>query len=175
MLRKQSLLVLSALVIIPFQAHAALQCDGGTAVSVTGHVTTINISQTRQVGQICLSLSDASGNQVFDDCGALIGRIVATDSNGVSYLNHTALFDLPNAFKTYHDTATVTGDALETDATGAPCALPVQEHISQLKWGTGVFRKASFDITADGVVSFCPKKNVNKFDLVGEGCLKKAR
>lgn len=170
---------LSALAIIsslPLLAGAAPLCETGTTpVSVTGHVTTINISPTKQAGQICVTLTTADGREMFEDCGALMGKITATDaSTGSSTINHVAIFDLLQSFHTVGDTAQVTG-VIRTDADGAPCAMSVREHMTNLQGGTGLFQGASIDVFADGSISFCPDKNLNTFRLSGQGCVRTRR
>lgn len=154
----------------------ALDCPAGTSpVTLSGRITTINLSETKQVGQICLTLTKADGREAFDDCGALLGKVVTMDeTTGTSTLNHTAVFDLLNSFHTAGDTAQVTGVAA-VDDDGAPCALNVVEHMTRIKSGSGVFAGAIVDATAEGTVSFCPDKNLNTFRLRGQGCMKNRR
>jgi hypothetical protein len=164
--------VLAAIACLP-GASFAQQCPTGyTAATVTGRVTTMNISQTRQVGQICLVMTTADGREVFDDCGALVGKVTAMDAAaGTSTLNHTAVFELFESFQTNQDAAQITG-VLDTDADGNPCALSVTEHMTKLRSGTGIFNGATIDVIANGSISFCPDKNLNNFQLSGQGCLR---
>jgi hypothetical protein len=170
---------LSALALIfglPLVAGAAPMCPlGTTPVSVTGRVTTINISPTKQAGQICVTLTTADGQEMFEDCGALMGKMTATDaSTGSSTLNHVAIFDLLQSFHTVGDTAQVIS-VTRADADGAPCAMTVREHMTNLQGGTGIFQDASIDVFADGSISFCPDKNLNTFQLSGQGCVRNRR
>ena len=172
---KTSLPILVALAAMPMQSNAG-QCSAGSSpVSVSGRVTTMNLSATKQVGQICVALVTVDGREVFDDCGAVVGKITSMDpATGASTLNHTALFDRGDSFHTENDLAQITG-VLAVDATGTPCAMSVQEHISNLKWGTGAFNKATMDVWADGSISFCPDKNLNSFQFAGEGCVRNSQ
>jgi hypothetical protein len=156
-------------------ALAGLSCDGGyTHVTIAEGSTasTVNVSAVRQIGQICLTMSDDGGNTVFNDCGALIGNVTATDAAGnPTALSHTAVFELLESFKTQNDVPTILG-VTGVDGSGTPCAFAVSEHMTDLKWGTGVFRGASIDATALGTLSFCPGSNRNNFVISGEACLR---
>jgi hypothetical protein len=154
---------------------AALQCsDGLTHVNVSGSVTTLNVSETRQAGQICVAMTrTADGREIFDDCGALVGKVVSADAQtGASVLAHTAVYDLRHAFVTRNDQAQITG-VLAADDSGAPCAFSVIETISELDKGAGIFRGGQISVTALGQISFCPGKNLNTFTLQGEACVRK--
>jgi hypothetical protein len=176
MYSKLHLSVLAVLSCLPLLAGAAPMCRVGTTpVSVTGHVTTLNLSQTKQVGQICVTLTTADGREVFEDCGALMGKVTALDAaTGSSTLNHMALFDMLQSFQTVADTAQVTGVS-QLDENGVPCEMSVREHMTNLRGGTGIFAGASIDVFADGTISFCPGKNLNTFQLSGQGCVKTRR
>ncbi len=172
---KRSLITLATLSLFPLQSFAALQCATGLKhVNVNGSVTTLNVSASKQVGQICLTLIEsASGREAFNDCGAVVGKVVATDpATGSSTLSHTAVFDLHNAFVTRNDQAQVTG-VLGVDDAGAACAYSVVEAISEVQKGVGIFRGGSLAVTATGSVSACPNKNLNTFTLAGEACIRK--
>jgi hypothetical protein len=173
---RMHLSVLAAISCLPFLANAAQQCAWGTTpVSVTGRVTTVNISETKQVGQICATMTTADGREVFDDCGALVGKIVSVDPNtGTTMVIDTAVFELMEAFRTGQHAPQVLG-VVETDADGNPCAMSVREHITNLQWGTGIFANATLDVFADGIVSFCPGKNLNTYQLSGQACVHKRR
>jgi len=167
--------LVAALACLPAISHAQ-QCPAGyAATTVTGRVTTMNISQTRQVGQICLVMVTADGRELFDDCGAVVGKVTAMDTTtGASTLNHTAVFDLLDTFQTYQDVAQITG-VLDTEADGTPCAFSVTEHMTKFKSGTGIFNGATIDVVADGSISACSDKNLNTFQLNGHGCIRKRR
>jgi hypothetical protein len=153
---------------------AEMQCGTGLYhVKVDGRVTTLNVSDTKQVGQICMTMTKANGHEVFDDCGALIGKIVAVDAQtGSSTLTHTAVFDLRDMFRTRNDQGQITG-VLDVDETGTPCAFSVVETISEIDRGAGIFRSATIHVTAEGSISFCPGRNLNAFTLKGEACVRK--
>ena len=169
---KTSLSILVALAAMPMQSNAGQCSTGSSPVTVSGRVTTQNISTTKQVGQICVTLVTADGREVFDDCGALLGKITSMDPNtGTSTLNHTAVFERADSFHTVNDIAQITG-VLAVDAGGAPCEMAVQEHITNLQWGTGIFNKATMDVWANGSISFCPDKNLNTFQLNGQACIR---
>ena len=169
---KMSLSVLVVLAAVPMQSNA-IQCSTGSSpVAVSGRVTTQNLSTTKQVGQICLTLVAPDGREVFDDCGALLGKVTSMDADtGSSTLNHTAVFERRDSFHTVNDVAQITG-VLAVDAAGVPCEMAVQEHITNLQWGTGIFNKATMDVWADGSISSCPGKNLNTFQLIGQACIR---
>ena len=170
-----SLSVLAALLCLPAVSQAQQCAAGFTPTTVTGHVTTLNVSQTKQVGQICLIMTTADGREVFDDCGALLGKVTAQDlTTGASTLNHTAIFELADSFQTNQDVAQITG-VLEVGPDGAPCAFSVTEHMSKFQWGTGIFNGATIDVVGQGSISFCPEKNLNTFQLNGHGCIRSRR
>jgi anti-sigma factor RsiW len=157
----------------PWGAAHALDCGTGILTSVSGNVSTLNVSPTQQAGKICLTLTDQSGRERFDSCGALLGQITASDAaTGQSTLTHTALFKLPDLFQTGNDTAQIT-DVLATDESGQPCAFSVVEHITEIAQGQGIFRGGKIDAYATGTLSFCPGSNLNTFSLSGQACLRR--
>lgn len=166
---KRAVVTLASLFLFPLQSMAALQCSAGlTHVNVNGSVTTLNVSATRQVGQICLAMIRTSnGREVFNDCGALVGKIVSADAQTASStLTHTAVFDMRDMLVTRNDQAQITG-VLAVDETGAPCAFSVVESISEIEKGAGIFRGGQINLTAIGTISFCPSQNLNTFTLQG--------
>lgn len=172
---KRNLMTLATVSLFPLQAFAALQCGAGMKhVNVNGNVTTLNASSSKQVGQICVTLIEsASGREAFNDCGALVGRVVASDAEtGSSTLSHTAVFDFHNLVLTRNDKAQVTG-VVGVDGTGTPCAFSVVETLSEIHRGIGIFRGASIAVTATGTVSMCPGRNLNTFTLAGEACVRR--
>jgi hypothetical protein len=173
-MQHQRPLLAAIVAMLPFHAGYALDCADGTPVSVAGDVTTMNISETQQTGQVCMKLTEASGKQVFNSCGAILGEILSRDETGGSLLSHVAAFKGGHAFQTDNDAAQVTG-VTAVDASGVPCAFDVVESVTQLKWGSGIFRKGSFEITALGNVSACPDKNLNTFQLSGVACLRSGK
>jgi hypothetical protein len=166
---------LAALSALPGAVHGQ-QCTAGyVPVSLDGRTTTMNISATRQAGQICLVMTKADGREIFDDCGALVGNITSQNlETGTSTLNHTAVFELTQSFQSEGDVAQITG-VLDSDSDGAPCAFSVTEHVTKLKWGTGTFAGATIDAVAVGTISFCPGKNHNTFQLTGQACVRPPR
>ena len=176
MMLKRTAMILTTLSLLPIQSMAAMQCGTGlTHVSVSGNVTTLNVSATKQVGQICLAMiQSANGQEVFNDCGALVGKVVSADpQTGASTLAHTAVFDFRNMFVTKNDQAQIITPPLAFDDAGAPCAFGVTETISELDKGAGIFRGGQVNITATGNISFCPSQNLNTFTLQGEACVRK--
>lgn len=170
---KNAVIGLAAIFLYPSQSLAVMQCEREQShVSVNGSVTTLNVSATKQVGQICLSMiRTRDGREVFNDCGALVGKIVSSDvETGSSTLVHTAVFDPSNALLTNNDQAQITG-ILAFDESGTPCSFSVVETISEILKGTGIFRNGKIGITANGNISFCPDKNLNTFTLQGEACV----
>lgn len=160
---------------VPVFAHAGgSQCESKNLVNVSGRVTTLNISPTRQAGQICLTLTSASGKEVFDQCGAILGDVVSANRDtGQSTLNHTILFSKDQGLTTKNDTAQITG-VQAVDATGMPCAFSMVEKITQISWANGILRSGPANITAAGTVSSCPNKNLNTFTLSGSACIKES-
>jgi hypothetical protein len=161
---------LACAVLLPLSATAddTLACKRGyTHVTITeGSVVTVNVSETKQVGQICLTMQNDAGRVVFDDCGALIGKVTETDGAGnPTKLSHTAVFELLESFKTENDMVLHAAPLSE-------CSVQVSESLTQLKWGTGVFWGGQLAAQADGVVSFCPGQNKNVFDITGQACLR---
>lgn len=176
MMLKRTAIILTTLSLVPLQSMAALQCGAGlTHVSVSGNVTTLNVSATKQAGQICVTMTQtANGREVFNDCGALVGKITSADPlNGTSTLAHTAVFDFRNLFTTQNDQAQIIPQPLAYDDAGAPCAFGVTETISQLDKSAGIFRGGQINVTATGTISFCPDHNLNTFALQGEACVRK--
>lgn len=160
----RNVIALATLSLFPLQS-LALDCGNNQShVSVSGNVTTLNVSETKQVGQICMKLTDEKGREVLDDCGALVGKVVSVDEAGITTLTHTAVFDLQNLFRTEGDTAQPTGYPQE-------CMLPVAEHMSKLT-GIGIFNGATIDAWATGSISLCPGQP-NTFNLSGEACVRK--
>jgi hypothetical protein len=173
---KLHLSVLATISCLPLLTGAAQMCPAGTTpVSVTGRVTSLNLSTTKSVGQVCLTMTTADGREVFDDCGALLGKVISSDpATGTNIVTDTAVFDMMDSFRSAPHMAQITG-ILETDADGNPCSVSVSEHTTSLQSGTGIFTNASLDVYANGTVSACPGKNLNAFQLTGQGCVKTRR
>lgn len=167
--------VLAALACLPAVSHAQQCPTGYIATTVTGRTTMMNISQTRQIGQVCLTLTTADGREIFEDCGAMLGKVTSMDAEtGASTLNHTAVFDYLESFQTLNDAAQVTG-VLDVDADGNPCAFSATEHLIKIRSGTGIFYGATIDVMAEGSISYCPDKNLNTFQMSGHGCVRRHR
>lgn len=170
-----TLLTFVAFSSLPLFAHGALTCENGSKANLSGRVTTVNISPTRQAGQICLTLTNAHGKEVYDQCGAIIGNVVSTDpQTGTSILNHTVVLSRTEAFTTLNDAAQITG-VVAVDESGVPCAYRVVEKISKINWSSSIVDTGTVDITARGTVSACSSNNMNNFALSGEVCLQKKR
>lgn len=185
---KASLLSAIACTAVTYQAAMAepLSCRGGhTHVTIThGSAVTANLSAIRQIGHLCVRMEDDQGKEVFNDCGALIGTVTATDTYGnPTKFSHTAAFEplaspgndksgyeRLESFKTVDDTLFF---AAPVDNAGQPpCAFNVRERFTTMGWGTGVFKDGALNMEAVGVVSFCPSQNYNAFVLSGDACLK---
>ncbi len=160
--------------LIPLSTHAdPLVCGSGyTHATITdGTVVTVNVSETKQVGQLCLTMEDDNHRVVFDDCGAVIGKITESNAYGIpTKLSHTAIFELLESFKTVND-ALVSAEPVAWDGAQA-CAFSVVERFTELQWGTGVFYRGALNAEAEGTFSFCPGQNKNTFVLTGEGCMR---
>ena len=175
MMLKRTVMTLVCIFLFPLQSIAALQCDAGLHhVKISGNVTTINVSSTKQVGQICVTMIRSSnGREVFNDCGALIGNVVSADLQaGSTILKHTALFDMRDMLVTRNDYAQITG-IQNVDETGTPCSFNMVESINDIEKGAGIFRDSKMNVTASGTISFCPGNNLNLLTLQGEACVRK--
>ncbi len=171
-MRISHILASGAIFVLPIFAHADSICDGGSLVNVSGRLTTINTSPTRQAGQICITLTGANGKDVFDQCGAILGTVLTSNpATGMNTLSHTAVFSDAQSFTTKNDVAQITG-VVAVDAAGVPCAFNVIEKITQISSATGIFKTGAVNITAVGTVSACPTKNLNNFTLSGKACIK---
>jgi hypothetical protein len=158
---------LALLAITSGQAIAGACPNESQETTVSGTVTTSNISETIQVGAISLQLTSVHKQKVvFEESGALIGRITdqSFDEYGrpVSRLNHTIVFESGDSIETSGDQAVISGVLTE-------CDLVVDEVISDF-WGTKAFRKASGTINASGSINICGGQN--RFELSGTICLK---
>ncbi|MCP5279135.1 MAG: hypothetical protein H6935_12345 [Thiobacillus sp.] len=167
--RQSTLLASVAIALFGQGAWAGgLACKAGyTHVTITeGTAATVNVSETKQVGQLCLTMENDAGRVVFDDCGALIGTVTERDALGnPTKLSHTAVFELLESFKTANDTVLYAVPQSE-------CSFNVAESMTRLKWGTGVFLGGKLNAEATGMVSFCPGQNKNTFEITGEACLR---
>ncbi|MEW5789817.1 MAG: hypothetical protein AB1899_18405 [Pseudomonadota bacterium] len=150
------------LVCRPGQTHATL--TGGYAI-------THPVNDIRQVGRICLTLSDDQGQTVFHQCGALNGQIKAVDpyTGAPSQLSHRAVFPTEELFQTAGDTVTYFYPTDPNDP--APCAFNVGEVFNHVKVGTGIFHRGQLRVEAHGLMDFCSELPTNTFDLTGEACL----
>jgi hypothetical protein len=139
--------------------------DGFKETEVMGSVYTQSISELQQVGSIELELVRyENGKTMFDMQGAIIGTITGENEYGQILLDHTIVFADGSSIETSGDTAT----PLEFVS---QCDLAVEELISNF-WGTGVFKRASGQIIADGTIGVCdPPGNTNTFSLSGKVCL----
>ena len=149
-------------------AASATECPRDSrATVVSGTVTTTNISPAIQIGSIDLQLtSPKTGKIVFDEQGALIGRVTEQyfDEWGrpVSLLDHTIVFEGGDTIETSGDVAVINGATSE-------CDLLVDEVISSF-WGTKFFKRATGTINAGGTINICGDNN--QFALSGTVCLK---
>jgi len=172
---KRTVMTLTCVFLFPLQSIAAMQCDAGLHhVKISGNVTTLNVSSAKQVGQICITMiGSANGREVFNDCGALIGKVVSADVQaGTSILKHTALFNMRDMLVTRNDHAQITG-IQDVDEAGTPCAFDVVESINEVEKGAGIFRDSKMNVSASGTISFCPGNNLNLLTLQGEACVRK--
>jgi hypothetical protein len=148
--------------------------SGYTETIVSGSISTINISETQQFGQIEMQLTNTNkkGKVLFDESGTLIGTITdqTVDDYGrpVSILSHSVTFNDGSTIETVGDEATITGGISE-------CSFVVEEVIGNF-WGTQAFKRATGEIRADGSISVPPYcDNQNTFELSGTVCLFKGR
>jgi hypothetical protein len=149
----------------------SLACNPGfTHVTISqGVVSTMNVSSSKQVGHMCLTMQDDAGRVVFEDCGALIGMVTEADGQGMpSKLSHTLIFDMKQGLQT-------SGDTLLYAVPLSACSFQVGESLTRLNWGSGVFQGGSLNVRADGVLSYCPDDNKNTLALSGEACMRLKR
>jgi hypothetical protein len=144
--------------------------SGYSEASVSGSVSTMNISATQQFGSIDMQLTKNGNSKVlFDESGDILGTITDQSDDGlVTTLSHTITFDDGSTIETMGDKATVQYPTSE-------CSFVVEEIISNF-WGTQTFKRATGEIRADGSISFpdyC--ENQNTFELSGTVCLWKGR
>ena len=139
--------------------------DGFKETEVYGSVSTQTISETQQVGSIELELVRYENDKtLFNMQGAIIGTIVGKNDYEQILLDHTIVFEDGSTIQTSGDTATPQGFVTQ-------CDMAVEELISNF-WGTGVFKRASGNIVANGTIGVCPPPgNTNSFSLSGTVCL----
>jgi hypothetical protein len=174
---KLSYRVVSCVIVfaLPVFARAGLVCSNGSIASVSGNVTTLNLTPKQQTGQICIKLLDARGKEVLNQCGAIIGNVQSLDTTtGSSVLNHIVVLNNLQAFTTQNDATQITA-VTEVDNSGTPCAFSIAEKITNISWSSGVLLAGSADILALGTLSACPDKNLNVFSLSGQACIRKNR
>ncbi len=166
------------LVLLAVPAVAAnLACrPGQTHASIAdGSAVTVNLSEIKQAGQICLKLVDDRGAVAFDECGSLLGLVTGVDpaTGAATSLSHKAVFDAESSFQTVQDQPLY---FIPTDPTDPePCSFLIGEAFTHLKAGTGLFQGGALNVEAQGTVSFCPGDNRNRFTLTGEACLRRGR
>jgi len=139
---------------------------------VDGSLTTENVTDSIQIGNINLTLTDTSGSQVFSETGSLVGNITGATATGATFLYHQARFPQGNSFRTEGDVAQIVGYPLAFEEDGTPCAFPILEKITEISKGTGMFKNVThIEVTAQGTVSACSFNNENSFELVGRLCV----
>ncbi|BCX89342.1 hypothetical protein MIN45_P1714 [Methylomarinovum tepidoasis] len=151
-------------------AAGALECDDGVPVTVSGTIDTINLSQTIQVGQIHMVLTDLGGSEVFAGTGGIMGQIRGIKPDGTVLLNHYICFDSSDCLMTRKDRATLMPAANPLCVDGSVGRFEVVEIVSRTK-GKGFFKGIEAAIEANGTVSYCPENNGNHFVLTGEACV----
>ena len=145
--------------------------------TVSGSVTTENITSTLQIGNINLMLG--SDGEFFSKTGSIVGNITGANDIGSTFLSHVARFSMGDSFNTTGDIAELAFPESNDynpvrlfDEYGKPCSFYIHETISNIPHGTGFFRNiTSIEMFADGYVSSCPGGNENYFDLSGEICV----
>lgn len=142
--------------------------------AVGGSLTTENVTSTLQIGDINLTLTDASGNQVFSEAGSLVGNITGANNTGATFLSHKARFSQGDSFVTEGDVAQIVGYPLDYDDNEMPCAFPIYETITDISKGTRFFKGVtSVNVVAVGSVYNCPVLNENSFVLDGTLCVER--
>lgn len=139
---------------------------------VAGSLTTENVTESLQIGNVSLILSDkSSGEEIISEKGSLLGNITGSPEFGVSTLSHKARFPRGDSFVTDGDKARIT-DILGTNQGSIPRAFNIDEKITDVVKGTRFFKNfTSVNVTALGTVSNCPGLNENSFDLSDELCV----
>lgn len=167
-----TLFVLATQPALSFGAEPLACGSGLTHATITsGHAITHTVTARKQTGQICLTMADDEGHEVFNDCGTLIGMINAVDpaTGTPTRLSHKAIFGMEELFQTKGDVPLY---AYPTDPNDpAPCAFNIGESYTRLKTGTGVFSNGQLRVEAHGVVDECSERGSNTFDVSGEACL----
>ena len=138
--------------------------DNYTDGFVSGTVSTQNISETQQAGTINMKLTknQENGKVLFEQSGTVFGTITGQTEKGPT-LSHVITFADGNIIVTFGDQATFLYPT-------SNFSFVVNEVISNF-WGTGVFKRATGTIDADGSISVPPCENSNQFELSGTVCL----
>lgn len=135
--------------------------------SVAGSVTMQNVTQSTQIGNIDLIVSNEQ-DVVFEDAGTLIGNITDPDTYPI-ILSHVAKFSKGNHFVT-------NGDQAYLIPTNIPCKFQAYEQITEIAGGTKFFKDVTdVYIQANGYVSYCPDDNMNEFELSGSVCFEETK
>jgi len=128
---------------------------------VTGSVETSNISQQVQIGEISLTIKNASDDIVFEKSGDLTGVVIGGTTGTTTILSHIASFNKKDRFITSGDVAYITGII-------NPCSFYVTEHMSNIAVGLGFFKGVTdVDVYATGSISYCSPSDTNQFGLSG--------
>lgn len=146
--------------------------------TVSGNVTTINISETQQAGTIAMTLHDDHGRVAFSEDGTIFGNVTGTEAVGTTILTHSAAFPRHQRFVTRDDRADLAPPYVRAtlDDGVTPCSYWIHEEITSFADGTRFFRDvSSVQIAADGYISYCPGENQNQFELSGELCKDKRK
>jgi hypothetical protein len=150
-----------------------LACKPGlTHATVTnGYAITHSVAARKQTGRICLAMVNDEGQEVFNDCGTLIGVINAVDpaTGAPTRMSHKAVFGMEEHFQTKGDVPLYLFPTDPNDP--APCAFNIGESYTRLKTGTGAFGNGQLRVEAHGVVDECSERGSNTFDISGEACL----
>ena len=148
--------------------------DGFTETTVSGSVTTMTVSPTQQFGNIELTLTHNQKKRKvkFEGRGDLVGTITGAEvdeyERPVTIISHSITFDDGSTMETVGDRATFLYPLDQ-------CTVAVEEVLSNF-YGTGVFKRATGEIRAEGQVGICPPPgNENSFTLSGTACLFKGR
>jgi len=161
--------LLTASLIVAAAAGFSSAALAETCLPVSGAVNTVNTSLLTQEGTIDLVVSNADGNVVMNETGALNGVITGAGAFGQTILSHTAKFTR-GGFVTIGDEAFITG-VRAVDDQNIPCSFFVTETITNMASGSGFFSSITrAHIVAEGFVSFCVQENANQFALSGQLC-----
>ncbi|WP_440904635.1 hypothetical protein ACMZOO_00130 [Catenovulum sp. SX2] len=165
-------------------------CPSGQYHKVSGQISTKNISEHEQQGEVSFNLYKVKGFRrklVASASGDIYGTIVNQDNFAITLNHQINLNDGLGDIYTYNDKAYVTGVTEfakdqngqlilnETTKLPTPCGFTVIEQVTDLQGVNGAFDGATGKLTAFGSINMCPqnadKPVHNQFSVSGYVCL----